>query len=303
MTRAAISWNDVECITRGRMGQARTTCPFCSHLRRDRREKCLSVQQRSDDYAVFHCHHCNAGGNVFRDSLPRRVNPAEQQRREIITERRFEVERLEKIAAALDIWAQRKPFRGSPAEVYLIETRGIGEWLDTFAFLDQVFGYHPCCPFGSERHPAMLALVRDIETDNPVAIHRTALRLDNHPEKIGRKSLGPTSGGAIKISPDFDVHYGLLVGEGIETVLSASKQFQFKPIWSLIDKNNLSKFPALSGIESVTIAVDNDDAGKEAAADCVQRLTGAGIEVITAQTNLVKDFNDRERIHVRVRNV
>jgi len=294
MTTAAISWSDVERATRGRIIQARTTCPFCSHLRRNRRERCLDIQQRSDDYAVFHCHHCDAGGNVFRDSLPRRVNPAEQQRRQIITERRFEVERQEKIAAALDIWGQRKPFRGSPAEVYLIETRGIGEWLDTFAYLDQVFGYHPRCPFGSDRHPAMLALVRDIKTDDPVAIHRTALTLDSRPQKIGRKALGPTSGGAIKISPDFDVHSGLLVGEGIETVLSASAQFSFKPAWSLIDRNHVAKFPVLPGIECLTVAVDNDASGdgQRAAQDCIYRQVAAGVEVISVQPNLAKDFND-----------
>ena len=99
------------------------------------------------------------------------------------------------------------------------QTRGIGDWLDTFAFLDQVFRFHPDCPFGGERLPCMLALVRDIKTDNPVAIHRTALTKDGH--KIDRMSLGPVGGGAIKISPDFEVHSGLMIGEGIETVLSA----------------------------------------------------------------------------------
>ena len=44
----------------------------------------------------------------------------------------------------------------------------------------------------------------------------------------------------------------------------------------------------------MTIAVDNDPGGdgQRAAAECVQRLTQAGVEVITAQTNLVSDFND-----------
>ena len=44
----------------------------------------------------------------------------------------------------------------------------------------------------------------------------------------------------------------------------------------------------------MTIAVDNDPGGdgQRAAVECVQRLTQAGTEVITAQTNLVSDFND-----------
>ena len=87
----------------------------------------------------------------------------------------------------------------------------------------------------------MLALVRDIKTDSPVAIHRTALTKDGH--KIDRMSLGPVGGGAIEISPDFEVHSGLMIGEGIETVLSASKLFQYKPVWSVIDAGNLQRFP------------------------------------------------------------
>jgi len=140
----------------------------------------------------------------------------------------------------------------------------------------------------------MLALVRDMKTDDPVAIHRTALKLSDGPERLGRKSLGPTGGGAIKISPDFDVHSGLLVGEGIETVLSASAQFQFKPVWSLIDRTNLARFPVLAGIECLTIAIDNDESGdgQRSAAECIARQVAAGIEVISAQPNRAKDFND-----------
>ena len=139
----------------------------------------------------------------------------------------------------------------------------------------------------------MLALVRDIKTDHPVAIHRTAFTKDGH--KIDRMSLGPVGGGAIKISPDFEVHSGLMIGEGIETVLSASKLFQYKPVWSVIDAGNLQRFSVLSGMEAVTVAVDNDPAGRDAACECTQRLLEVGIEVITARTNKVNDFNDHIR--------
>jgi hypothetical protein len=54
----------------------------------------------------------------------------------------------------------------------------------------------------------------------------------------------------------------------------------------------LAKFPVLSGIECVTIAVDNDAKGMEAAESCARRLAEAGIEVVTTQTKGVNDFND-----------
>jgi hypothetical protein len=138
----------------------------------------------------------------------------------------------------------------------------------------------------------MLALVRDIQTNVPVAIHRTALSTDEHPKKIDRKSLGPTTGGAIKISPDHEVRSGLMIAEGIETAFSASKLLSFKPVWSVIDKNGIAKFPVLSGIESVTVAVDNDPDGQRAASALVQRLTAASVEVITLKTSRANDFND-----------
>jgi hypothetical protein len=49
----------------------------------------------------------------------------------------------------------------------------------------------------------------------------------------------------------------------------------------------------LSGVECVTIAVDNDARGqKQAAMECTRRLLEAGTEVITAKTHKVNDFND-----------
>ena len=107
-------------------------------------------------------------------------------------------------------------------------------------------------------------------------------------------SKGLIGGGAIKISPDNEATMGLLIGEGIETVLSASKRFQFKPCWSLVSAGGVSNFPVLPGIETVTIAVDNDPEGKgeQVAEECAERLLAGGIEVITAQTEFVKDFND-----------
>jgi hypothetical protein len=273
------------------------TCPLCSENRRTpqkRHNKVLAVNLLEPEFAVYYCNHCSKHGYCHPDSPRRVVDLAEQQHRRDEAKRHAETEKQERTRRALELWNEGQPCRGSPVEDYLYYTRGIGDWLDTFPYLDKVFKYHPNCPFGDERLPCMLALIREIKTNAPVAIHRTALTAGERPERIDRKSLGPTAGGAIKISPDHEVHSGLLIGEGIETVLSASKELQFKPVWSLIDKGNLAKFPVLSGIECVTIAVDNDPGGdgQKAAAECVKRLTQGGIEVITVQPTLAKDFND-----------
>ena len=131
------------------------------------------------------------------------IDPAERRRRQAEADRREREDKQRRTESALTLWNERRPFRGSPAETYLRITRGIGDWLDAFD-LDESLGFHSSCPFGHERLPCMVALVRNIETDEPQAVHRTALILSPYglaPERLGRLSLGPVGGGAIKAQP------------------------------------------------------------------------------------------------------
>src|SRR5207249_103376 len=95
-----------------------------------------------------------------------------------------------------------------------------------------------------------------------------------------RMTLGPKIGAGIKLSADEDVTMGLAIGEGLETVLSAM-QLGFRPAWALGDAGNVRHFPVVSGIECLTIIVDNDESGtgQRAAIECSRRWTGAGREV------------------------
>src|SRR4051794_29732112 len=73
------------------------------------------------------------------------------------------------------------------------------------------------------------------------------------------------------------------VGEGIETVLSLQSLPEFgpSPVWSLIPAGGVRGFPALSGIESLWIAVDHDanNTGQHAARTTAGRWRQAGAEV------------------------
>jgi hypothetical protein len=296
MLPSALTWSDVERTTQGQLGRTvRSPCPFCSHTRRNgnQRKPVFAVKLKEPDFAIYNCAHCGESGYVHPDRPSRIVDPTERRRLHAEAERRESEDKQERIAYSLKLWSERQPFRGSPAGTYLRDTRGIGEWLDAFD-LDESLGFHPSCPFGGERLPCMVALVRNIQTDEPQGIHRTALKLGPRPERIDRLSLGPTAGGAIKLSLDGDVTHGLLIGEGIETVLSASLRFKFRPVWSVLSRSGIAKFPILAGIECVTIAVDNDDSGdgQRDAAVLVERLIAAKVEAITVQTNGAKDFND-----------
>jgi hypothetical protein len=173
------------------------------------------------------------------------------------------------------LWQEAVPISETIAMHYL-ERRGI---LYQPADIDSpVLRFHPSCPFGGTRHLCLLALMRDVRTNEPRAIQRTALTRTG--EKIDRMTLGPKTAAAIKLSADECVTTGLTIGEGMETVLSAM-QLGFSPAWALGDADNVRIFPVLSGIECLTITVDNDASGtgQRAALDCSSRWTHAGREV------------------------
>ncbi len=59
----------------GRNGEFMTTCPACSHLRKKKRDRCLSV--KVDSLGVrWHCHHCGdfSGGKYFNGSADTRTD-------------------------------------------------------------------------------------------------------------------------------------------------------------------------------------------------------------------------------------
>jgi hypothetical protein len=180
-------------------------------------------------------------------------------------------------AVALRIWDEAE-IGGALLKSYL-QRRGLDELLPGCDALR----FHPSCPFGGDRHPCMIALYRDIYTNEPKAITRTALRSDG--VKIGRLSLGPIAGCAVKLDPDENVEYGLTIGEGVETTL-AGMMLGFRPAWALGSVGAIKNFPVLSGVEALTILVDHDQAdrhgrqaGQDAATACSARWTAAGREV------------------------
>jgi len=195
---------------------------------------------------------------------------------------------------ALAIWGESAPIGGTPAELYL-HGRGV-------AYSGEELRWHPSCPFGRDRYGCMVALVRNIITNEPQAVHRTAI--DPSGKKLsllgsnGRLSLGPVGGGAVKLSEDADVTRVVAIGEGIETTLSirALPDLGTMPIWSLLSARGIEAFPVLPGIETVWIAMDNDESGtgQRSAETTAQRLAGAGLEAILITTTKVgTDLNDK----------
>jgi len=90
--------------------------------------------------------------------------------------------------------------------------------------------------------------------------------------------LGPTRGAAVKLSDDADVAYGLGVSDGFETALRVYLR-GWRPIWALGSAGAIREFPVLPDV-SLTIFVDHDGPGLEAARVCRDRWRAAGREAV-----------------------
>lgn len=162
--------------------------------------------------------------------------------------------------------------------------------------------WHPEAWHWFERRamPAMVALLTDIASGEPISLHFTFIKADgNGKAKIEAPRLyladHRKAGGVVRLDPDESVESGLIVGEGLETCLSY--RLQFAPVWSLLDAGNLGDFPVLPGVEGLTVLVDRDPAGERAFEVVRDRYRAAGrtlaLDIIRiAASEAGRDIND-----------
>jgi putative DNA primase/helicase len=185
-----------------------------------------------------------------------------------------------KIAAAIRVWSEGVDPAGTPVDTYL-QSRRVD--LDVSG---DVLRWHP-------RMHAMLALFRNIETNEPQAISRTFL--DREARKIERKFLGPVGSAAIKLDADEDVLGGLHIGEGVETCMTA-RQVGLRPSWALGSARAIAAFPVLSGVDCLSLLREHDEANSRASGACAARWAVAGREVYNIQPIGGGDLNDSIRV-------
>jgi putative DNA primase/helicase len=188
---------------------------------------------------------------------------------------------------ALHLWAEARHPSQTPAEHYL-KKRGLELPIEA----SEMLRFHPHLYHGDQSSPGLIALFRDLATDEPCGIHRTFLAPDC--SRYDRKMLGRVGGAAIKLSPDSEVTTGLGIAEGIETALAVMST-GWRPLWALGSAGAIRRLPVPRGLEALTIFADHDDAGVgEAAAEaCAERWAQAGVEVTIATPAVPgQDFND-----------
>ncbi|MBN9433597.1 MAG: toprim domain-containing protein [Bosea sp.] len=270
----------------------RLLVPGPGHSRYDRSLSVLISDSAPDGFVVFS--HAGDDPMVCKDYVRKRLGlrSIEVTQDYVRLDSTDDVRRTEQ---ASEIWMAAVEPAGTAVEAYLI-SRGIR--------LSATLRWHPHCPFAGKRTGAMVALVTDISSNYPRAIHRTALSPEGRKIVVAghdRLSLGPIAGGAVKLSSDMDVTVALGIGEGIETTLSLRRlpPFGTLPVWSLLAANGIRSFPVLAGVEGLFIAVDQDDAGRSAATSCGERWNRAGAEVTLVEPMRAddNDINDVVRSH------
>ncbi|MFC0278614.1 toprim domain-containing protein [Falsigemmobacter intermedius] len=210
------------------------------------------------------------------------TDPAELARYQ--AEQKREAEKREGQAKA--IWAESLPLRGSIAEAYLRDARGIT------CDLPETLRFHPACWHPSaKRLPAMVAMIEGAER---FAVHRTYLRHDGSGKagtEPAKAMLGNCAGGAVRLSRGFDA---LAVGEGIETSLS----LLCGPLCGSVGVRAALSTSGMAGLRlpdragALIIATDGDPAGRDAGAKLAERATAMGWTVTVFPAPEGRDWND-----------
>ena len=156
--------------------------------------------------------------------------------------------------------------------------------------------FHPKCWHREEGQtrsvprPALIAAVTD-GAGALQGVHRTWLAPDGQGKaavETQRRAMGHLLGNAVRLSPHDDI---LVVGEGIETMLSLVEAVPGLPVWAALSSGHLGAVLLPEGLERLYIAIDRDPAGQRAAERLGARALDAGIAVRVLEPRL-GDFND-----------
>ena len=196
--------------------------------------------------------------------------------------------------AARRLWRQCRMIVGTHAEAYL-HARGLARC--RFAALR----FHPELRYRDgnsvRRFPALVAAVTgdaaDANEDAVLGVQRTWLD-PRRPAKAGvatpRMALGRIHGLAVRFGTPAD-GATLLVGEGIETVLSVVTAVPQIVAAAALSAGSLGAFAPPPGVAGIAIARDNDPDGALATERLTRRCARAGVAA-TVIVPVGNDFND-----------
>ena len=161
------------------------------------------------------------------------------------------------------LYAMGQPIRGTLAKTYL-RRRGITADLSSAPLRFHPSCYHRRNEYGPRKAlPALLAAVTDL-AGAITGVHRTwldpALAIKAQ-LPTPRKAMGNLLGNGVRFGVVHDV---LVVGEGLETVLSLRTVLPQMPMIAALSANHLAALRLPAGLRRLYVARDNDAAGQHA---------------------------------------
>ena len=195
----------------------------------------------------------------------------------------------ERVARARRLWAACRPLAGTHAERYL-RARAIAR------LRFPALRFHPRLHYrdeaGFRRFPALVAAVT-APGGYVTGVHRTWLdphRPAKAPVAAPRKTMGRVYGLAVRFGRPAG-GASLLVGEGLETVLSLLTAVPALAGAAALAAGSLGAFSPPPGVSRLLIARDGDAEGEAAAERLAMRCAEAGIDA-TVLVPEGGDFND-----------
>jgi hypothetical protein len=268
-----------EYVLKGSVAEAEretVTCPSCE------REAVVKS-------GGWHCFYCGGGTGGYIDT--EHYDDPDDEHAPEVRSRLKAIDREETLEFAIKLFNEAGKLRGSIGEVYL-RARGLDLPPD-----DEAMRWHDRCPFGGQRQPCIVSLLRDALTDEVTGLHRTYVYSADS-GMAERKVLGRLKASAVKIWK-FGDSKSLAVGEGIETVLSAVKLgIAEPPAWAATVAGNLGTLPVIPGVKRLLILADNDASGAGERSARRLRVTWEN-ELREAEIRMApvvgEDFNDALR--------
>jgi len=277
---------------------------------RDYRTRCpkhggraLSLSDGRNGALLVHCFAGCDASEVWRELRDRgligdgverdRRSPdrsVEQHKREAAAEKAEQERMRRRIEQARALYRRGEDARGTPVETYL-RSRGIA------IPVPSVLRFVQHCPHrNGGYYPAMVAPVVYVDGEQ-IGVHKTYLRADGYgkadlSKEAQRESCGILKAAAVRLASHC-AGKALLVGEGIESTLSAMQLFDL-PGWAALSANGIDTLDLPDEVREVVIAADNDSngVGYAAALTACERWQGEARHVeILMPPNAGDDFN------------
>jgi hypothetical protein len=174
------------------------------------------------------------------------------------------------------LWSRRQPAAGSIAERYLRETRRYdGPLPATIGFLPASREHHACMISALTFAKGTALIATDVN-----AVHLTKLSQDGRKAgtEVDKIVIGSPRGSPISLAP-FTDGLGLVIAEGIEDALSAHDATGLGA-WAAGSAPLLPYLADVvpSWIETVTLVVDDDKAGRRKCDELASKIEARGIE-------------------------